>query len=115
MSGGLVDKAALLAPRAATESGMPEDTVEVPGFGLMRVRGLNRYEVMEIQKLSNPVEREQHMVAIAAIEPTFSRSEVKAWQKLSNANELEPVTTMIGRLSGMLEGAQKSKGQGIPS
>lgn len=102
MSGGeLVDKAALFTPR------LPTEDVEVPGFGVVRVRALNRAEAMAVQSVTGIEARERKMLAFGLVEPAFTESEVGQWQRAAPANELEAVTVVVGRLSGMYEKAEK--------
>lgn len=111
-----LDKEKLLAPRAATSHGMEEDTVEVEPFGSITVRGLNRIESMGIGHIEDPVERERHMIACAAVDPTFTIAEVATWQTVSaggGESEIEKVTRRIGELSAMVPGAPKGDRSGV--
>ncbi|HEV8568984.1 MAG TPA: hypothetical protein VGQ92_18200 [Actinoplanes sp.] len=96
-----MDKETLLKPR------LPEDDVEIPGVGTVRVRGLSRGEVLRGQGLKG-VDLEAYMLAAGMVDPPMTRDEVKQWQAASPAGELEPVTDVISRLSGLDEGAAKS-------
>lgn len=113
-----VDKAKLLAPRAATPSGMPEGEVEVPGMGTVRVRGLSRAEQLltvkqgDIDVAGNPdITRvaaiERRMLAKAMVDPELTEDEVGQWQARATNGELEPVTEKVSELSGMLPGQAK--------
>lgn len=103
-----VSKEALLARRHDTVTGFPEDDVEVPGMGTVRVRGLSRHEVIHVQSAKGgPVKVEQLTVSLGLVDPQMTEDEVRQWQKLSIGGEMEPVTLAIGRLSGMLPGADK--------
>ena len=53
-----VDKAALLTPHLGS------DKYEIPGFGVVRIRGLSIDEVREMRKLGNESEQERHMQMI---------------------------------------------------
>lgn len=102
---GMVDKAALLAPR------LPEDDVEIPGVGTVRVRALSRAEAMKVQRLPSK-ERDAQTIALGMMDPPMSVDDVKAWAAASPAAEMEAVARRIAELSGILtEGAQKS---GVP-
>lgn len=106
-----LDKEKLLAARAATPHGMEEDDVDVPGYGTVRVRGLNRLETMGIQRIEDTAERERHMIACGLVEPTFTLAEAETWQRVTTGGgELETVTRRIGELSKLVEGADKSDG-----
>lgn len=105
---GRADKAALLAKRADTTTGFPEEEVEIPGFGTVLVRGLSRHEVLHLQ--SGPrtaLALEQRTVALGLIDPPMSEDEVKQWQKVAAAGELDVLSRTIGRLSGMFDKAVK--------
>lgn len=111
-----MDKAQLLAPRSSTDSGMPEDRVEVAGVGEITVRGLTRYEVMLMRKAtdseniegSRALVLEQKLLSMAMVEPAMSEEDVKQWQKISLAGELQPVVQRVQELSGMTDDATKS-------
>lgn len=102
-----MDKDKLLAPREDTPSGAKEDGVEVPGFGTIRVRGLNRLEAIHVGRADEIEERDRRMVALAALAPQFTPAEVGRWQKVDTNGEIERVTRKIAELSGMLEGADR--------
>lgn len=108
-------KAKLLAPRAATASGMPEDTVTLDGFGTVRVRGLSRGEVFQLQgardrgEIRDQAEWEQRMVALTLLDPPMTEAEVATWQTVAGGGgELEDVTARIAELSGMASGSAKA-------
>jgi hypothetical protein len=73
-----VDKAALLATR---DIGV--ETVEVDGFGSVKVRGLTRAEVLGIQKAGalDAAAMEQKLLAIALVEPALSEDEVASGRR----------------------------------
>lgn len=101
----------LLAPRADTASGLPEDDVDVPGVGTVRVRGLSRLEVMNAQKIDDPTARETRMLTLGMVDPVMSEAQALQWQTVSAAGEIEPVTDCIAELSGMRPDSSKS---GLP-
>lgn len=103
----IASKEALLARRAQTESGFPEDDVEIPGLGVVRVRGLSRLEVIYLQSAKGPAAVEQRTVALGLVDPAMTEDDVKQWQRVSAGGELNPVTERIGQLSGMMPGADK--------
>lgn len=104
----IVDKEALLAKRAETETGFPEELVEIPGMGEVRVRGLSRLETLNIGRTTQDAAKAERMsVAMGMIEPAMTEAEVGRWQKLCTNKELEGVYLAIGRLSGMLSDSPK--------
>lgn len=112
-------KARLLARRAQTASGLPEDTVEVPGMGTVHVRGLSRGEVFMMQKsradggIKDEAAWERRMLSIGLLDPAMTEDEVGTWQRVSPAGEMEPVGEKIRDLSALGEGAEKSGVQGV--
>ena len=104
-----MDKSLLLQPRdPSTEHGMPEDDVEIPGVGTVRVRALSRKEALKTGQIADISERTAHIIAIAMVDPKMSVSEVKAWADVALAGELDPVDAKIAELSGMTDGAEKA-------
>jgi len=99
-------KARLLKPRVA------EGTVELEGIGTVRVRGLSRAEVFMTQHKDVAV-AEAKIVALGMVDPPMSEGEVRQWQKAAPGGELEPVVAKIRDLSGLGEGAQKSRVPGV--
>ncbi|MGC4942141.1 hypothetical protein [Kribbella sp. DT2] len=102
-----MDKDKLLAPRAATASGMPEGTVEVEGMGTVRVRGLSRGEVFGVQQRGDTASSERLILACGMVEPELTEREVGQWQTVSPAGEIEPVVNKIQELSGLAKGSEK--------
>jgi hypothetical protein len=98
-----VDKAALFVNR------LPQEDVEVPGVGTVRVRSLSRAEVMALQgtERPTPLELERKFLVTCLVDPVLTEDEVRQWQEASSAGEIEPVTRVISRLSGMDEKAAK--------
>lgn len=95
---GAVDKAKLLAQRTGDRR-----TVTVPGVGDVVVRGLTRAEVLSIQKKGevDVAEMEALLVSFAMVEPEMTLDEVKQWQTVAPAGELEPISRAIQELSGL--------------
>lgn len=104
----MLNKEQLLWPRADTDSGMPEDDVEIPGMGTVRVRALSRKEALATQVIESVSERTAHIIALAMVDPRMSVSEVRQWMDVAIAGELEPVDGMIAELSGMTPDAGKA-------
>lgn len=91
-----------------TESGFPEDDVILEGAGKrVRVRGLSRHEVLHVQNQKGIAAVEALTVSLGLIAPRMTIEQVKAWQKSSVGEEMDPVTQRIGELSGMLTGSRK--------
>lgn len=96
----IVSKEALLQRRLAIEP------VELPGLGVVRVRGLTRGEMAELQGLDGP-EAERVSISIGMVEPQLTRDEVDEWFDGNAAMEPQPVVAAINRLSGMGAAVQK--------
>lgn len=99
------DKQKLFSPR------LPEAEVEVPGVGNMRVRALNRAEVMLLQGMArdgrDAATVERRMLSMALVDPKLTEAEIGQWQNASVAGELEPVSDKVTELSGLDDGAAK--------
>lgn len=98
-----MDKELLFKPR------LPEEEIEVPGVGTMRVRGLNRIEAMHVQAANGPEATERRILSLGLVDPVLTEAEVGRWQKASAAGEIEPVSTRIAVLSGMAPDAAKEQ------
>lgn len=86
-----------------------EKTIDIPGVGEVRVRGLSREEVLLLQKSSsNPKQLEQKIIAVGMVDPVMSEREAGMWQKVATSGEIDAVVDAINVLSGLVEGAQKS-------
>lgn len=96
-----MDKALLFKPR------LPEDDVDVPGIGIVRVRGLSRIEAMHVQAAKGVEATERRILALGMVDPTLTEAEAGQWQKASTAGEIEPVANRIAELSGIAPGSPK--------
>lgn len=97
------DKDKLLAPR------LPEDTVEIPGMGTVRVRGLSRGEFYALRKVtSDELDYDSKVLARCMLEPAMNEDEVRQWIRSAPAGEHSPVFSKINELSGIGQGADKS-------
>lgn len=104
-------KAALLAGDAAAEV---TDTVDTHA-GKVTVRPLTRAEVLnlntgrELGKL-DVAQYEAKMVALACVDPKLTEAEVRTMQgKQLAGGALSDITDKIAELSGLSEGADKSR------
>jgi hypothetical protein len=94
MSG--VDKEALFKAR------LPEEEYELPGLGVLRIRGLSRGEVLAAQH-DDPrlAVFERRLLAKGIVDPKLTETDVGRWQEASPAGEMEPLIKRIERLSGI--------------
>lgn len=98
-----LDKAALLGQTFGIED------VEIEGIGTVRVRPLSRAEALEVRGKELPYdELERKLISAAMVEPALTADEVKEWQAVSPAGQLEVITDAIIRISGMEKAAQKA-------
>lgn len=111
-----MDRDLLFKPR------LPEDDVDVPGLGTVRVRALSRAEALHVQAATDVAERDRRIIAQGLVDPVLvipgllhepggksckACADAGRVQQASPAKELEPVTDRIAELSGMLEESAK--------
>ncbi|MDG4762428.1 hypothetical protein [Micromonospora sp. WMMD710] len=97
-----VDKSALFRPRC------PEQDVELPGVGTVRVRGLTRAEVLEIGKgVNDGKSMEPYSLSLAMVDPQLTEDEVRQWVRVATFGELEQLNHVINELSGIAGRADK--------
>lgn len=101
----MIDRDVLLKAR------LPEETVELPGVGEVRVRALSRAEVIDLQENRDKrgqVGTEVFCLARGIVDPALSEEDARQLLDVSAGAELQPAVDAIMRLSGLTEGAQKS-------
>lgn len=102
-----IDKSTLFVRRLA------EEDIALPGVGTVRVRALSRSEALLVSdREMSTAKMEQLLLSMAMVDPEMSEADVLAWQDAAGAGELEPVTQVIQRLSGLRKNAAKS---GLPA
>lgn len=98
-----MDRELLKKPR------LREEEIELEDVGTIRVRALNRAEVLKINNVKMPiVKMEQLLLSMAMVDPTMSKEDIEEWQSAGGAGEIEKVTEVVQRLSGLVKGADKS-------
>lgn len=96
-------KAALLTPRLKTEE------VEIEGVGTVLVRGLSRWEMVEVTKLEDNRQRQDIMaLAFGLVDPQMTQDELAAWRRAGSVMEIEAIARKINELSGIGKDAAKS-------
>lgn len=98
------------------EGGLPEDDVDLPGKGTVRVRGMTRGEVMRVRSqvksiadaIKRSAELECKMLAVAMVQPPMTVAEARLWQESSAAGEIDLVVNKVQELSGLNEGEAKA-------
>lgn len=98
-------KARLLAKR----SGVATEEVEIDGVGVITVRGLSRAEFLAAQKRwpDDTIQQERYTLSRALVDPVMTEQDVKVWQENSDATEINKVSLVVNRLSGIKSGADK--------
>lgn len=106
-----MDKTALTRGGAGPV-GLPEDDVEIPGVGTVRVRAMNRGELLTAGKIGdegrNQVAMERYVLSSCMVDPQMTLEDVDAWFASAPAMEVQPVVAKINELSGVGKGAAKS-------
>lgn len=97
-----VEKSALLDATRV----LRHETVEIPDVGEVKVRGLSRAEVVQMQAFANIDEMEVATLAAGLVEPALSADEVKQWRSTRDSAEIQPVCDKILELSGLLPDQQ---------
>lgn len=100
--GDIVDKEILFSLT------VPEQKLELPGLGTIRVRGLSRVEMLLAGKHDTVAEVERWMLHFGIVEPALTVKEVERWQRAAPSATFQPITMLIRELSGHGEGADKS-------
>ena len=100
-----MDKAKLLQRAGATET----EGIEIPGVGVVTVRGLTRYEFLLVQKRADgdPNKAERITLATCMVDPEMTEKDVEEWQKVSPPAEINAVAMVVNRLSGIGPDAPK--------
>lgn len=95
---GAAKRAALLG-----QSAMPTREVALPAFGFdVTIRGLTRAEALRV--VGKPLaadEAERKLIAMAMVDPVMTEDDVRRWQKVAPAGQLQPIETAIRELSGL--------------
>lgn len=96
-------KAALTTPHLQTEE------VEIPGVGAVVLRGLSRWETVELQGLeSNRQWQDTKALLYGLVDPPMDEHEIVAWRKAGGNGEVEAIARKINTLSGIGQDATKS-------
>lgn len=91
--------------------GLPTGEVEIEGIGTVKVRGMNRGEVLYGNKLNETKDQlalERYVLSSCMLDPVMTEDDVAAWQQSGAAMECQPVLHRINELSGIGKGAEKS-------
>ncbi len=88
-----------------------QEDVTTPAGHVVRVRGLTRAELLLNAKDANGDSAliERRNLASCLLTPSMTIEQAERWQRTAAAGELVPVVDAIRRLSGLAEGAAKSR------
>lgn len=81
----------------------------LPDGGEVAVRALTRDEVLESQECATVADRENFIIATGMINPVMSIEDVHTWATTGGAGDLVAVSDRIAELSGLKQGADKSR------
>lgn len=101
----------MISKEQLLKQALTEAEVEIPGRGTVRVRSLTRAQALRVSA-ADPLEAEVIALTGGLVEPALTADEVHQLLDATGADELQPVVDEIMRLSGMGEGAQKSRRTG---
>lgn len=94
------------------KAAVPEDVVDIPGLGPVRVRGLTRLEVIGLQSMPKDTGLiEKRIIRLGLVDPVLTDDDVDAWYDVAPAGHTDLIVDAVSRLSGLGEGATKS---GVP-
>jgi hypothetical protein len=82
----------------------------LPDGGTVAIRALTRDQIMEVQDQSRTLqERDTLMIALGMTDPVMTEEEVAEWAANAPAGDLTAVSEGIADLSGLRQGAGKSR------
>lgn len=91
------------------KAALPERQVDLDGQ-VVTVRGLSRAEVVGLQGLTDNLPGlEQKILLLGFVDPPLTDGDVTTWYGSAPAGHIDKVVTAISQLSGMAEGAAKSR------
>lgn len=96
------------------KASIPEGTVDIPGAGTVRVRGLTRLEVLGLEPLQKDVGAlERRIILLGMVDPSLDEGDVAAWYAAAPAGHTDLIVNEVSRLSGMSEGSPKRAVPGV--
>lgn len=81
---------------------LPEDTIEVPEIGTVRIRALSRAEALSSTELPSG-EREAQVLAWGIVDPAITVEEAQQWRESATPGIVNGLAYEILVLSGMTE------------
>lgn len=73
------------------------------------IRGLTRNEALRCRELPTVEEQDNLLISLGMVDPTMTAEDVSVWADSDNAGLLSAISSRIGELSKMSEGAGKSR------
>lgn len=78
-----------------------QDVVTLSDGGTVKVRGLNRDEVLGMRNIEDTAGQDNYIIATGMIEPKMTPEDVAGWAKNDAAGDLVDVSNRIAQLSNM--------------
>ena len=72
------------------------------------IRGLTRNEALTAREFGTVIEQDNYLISKGMVEPEMSVDDVAAWADQDTAGLLSAISSRIGEISRMSEGAGKS-------
>jgi hypothetical protein len=91
----------IVAKETLLKSHLPEGTVDLPGIGTVRIRGLSRAEVLAVAAME-PADREIRSISYGLVDPALNEDEAAAWRSNVTSDVVRILNEEVLRLSGML-------------
>lgn len=85
----------------------------LPDGSTVGIRALTRDECLEMQELKTLADKDTFIIAVGMTDPVMSIEDVAAWAAAGDAGDLVAVSNAISVLSGLAEGAGKSRVSGV--
>jgi hypothetical protein len=81
----------------------------LPDGSTVAIRALTRDEVIGMQQIESIAERDNFIVSTGMTDPALSVEDVAAWAAGGDAGDLVAVSEAVAELSGLKQGAGKSR------
>lgn len=93
----------------ARKGGVKTEQFDIPGVGTVVIRGLTRNEALQVRDAETTADKDNTLISHGLVEPKMSVDDVAAWADNESAGVMAALSERIGELSGMTEGAGKSR------
>lgn len=85
------------------------ETFVYDGEEIAIIRGLTRNEALKCRDLPTVEEQDNLLISYGMVEPQMTPEDIAAWADQDNAGLLSAISSRIGEISKMSEGAGKSR------